>query len=160
MLHRTRFEQEYFPVFQKPYNIGTTIWSPLASGVLTGKYNDGIPEDSRLNQPGYEFLKKKLEQQKQDGTLDKIKKLSEWSAEKLDASMTQLALAWCVKNKNVSTVLLGATKEEQLIENLGALALLERWKPEYMEEIETILGNKPEAYFGFGGQGWRGFHII
>lgn len=160
MLHRTRFEQEYFPMFQKPYNIGTTIWSPLASGVLTGKYNDGIPEDSRLNQPGYEFLKKKLEQQKQDGTLDKIKKLSEWSVEKLDASMTQLALAWCVKNKNVSTVLLGATKEEQLVENLGALDVLTRWKPEYMEEIETILGNKPEAYFGFGGQGWRGFQTI
>lgn len=160
MLHRTRFEQEYFPIFQRPYNIGTTIWSPLASGVLTGKYNNGIPEDSRLNQPGYEFLKNKLEQQKKDGTLDKIKQLSEWAEENLGASMTQLALAWCVKNKNVSTVLLGATKEKQLRENLEALDIVKKLNVDHMEEIEAILGNKPESYFGFGGSGWRSFNTI
>lgn len=160
MFHRTRFEQEYFPIYQRPYNIGTTIWSPLASGVLTGKYNDGIPEDSRLTQPGYEFLLAKLEEQKADGTLAKIKKLSEWAAEKLNCSMTALALAWCIKNENVTTVLLGATKESQLVENLGAIAVAKKLTSEDMKTIEEILSNKPEAYFGFGGDGWRGFDTI
>ena len=160
LLHRQRFEQEYFPLYQKPYNIGTTIWSPLASGVLTGKYNNGIPKDSRLTQPGYEFLQKKLEEQRQDGTLDKIRQLSDWSAETFGASMTQLALAWCVKNKNVSTVLLGATKEEQLKENLEAIDLVKKLTKEHLEEIDRILQNKPEAYFGYGGQGWRSFNSI
>lgn len=155
MFHRQRFEQEYHPMYKAPYRMGTTIWSPLKSGILTGKYNDGIPEDSRLNQPGYEFLKKELEACKANGTLDKIRQMTDFAKRELDCSMTQLALAWCLKNPNVSTILLGATKPSQLEENLGALEVAKRLTDAHLAEIESILGNVPEVYSGFGGGGWQ-----
>ncbi len=155
MFHRDRFEQEYHPMFQAPYNLGTTIWSPLKSGILTGKYNKGVPEDSRLNQPGYEFLRKELEHCKENGTLDKIVAMSDLASKRFGCSMTQLALAWCLKNPNVSTVLLGATTASQLEENLGSLNVAVKMSDQDMLDIEAILANTPEVYSGFGGGGWQ-----
>ena len=132
--------------------MGTTIWSPLMFGVLTGKYNNGIPKGSRMTQKGYEWLKERLKQQKADGTLDKVEKLTAF-AEELDCSMTQLALAWCVKNPNVSTVLLGATRLRQIEENLGALGCHPVLNEERMNCINGVLGNAPASYQGFGGSG-------
>ena len=158
--HRERFEQEYAPLYNAPYNIGTTIWSPLGSGILTGKYNNGIPEGFRMTQKGYEWLHSFLAQFKKDGTLDKIAKLTEFAKEELDCSMAQLALAWCVKNSNVSTVLLGATKPSQLEENLVALDVVQKMTGAHMAQIDTIMNNKPTSYQGFGGSGPRELHTI
>ena len=155
MFHRERFEREYAPLFQAPYKIGTTIWSPLLSGLLTGKYNDGIPAGSRLTQRGYGWLKGELERRREEGVIDKVKALSTLADTRLGCSMTQLALAWCLKNTNVTTVLLGATKPEQLEENLAAVSVAARMDDEDMRAIEEILGNAPDAYSGFGGSGMR-----
>ena len=135
--------------------MGTTIWSPLASGFLTGKYNDGIPEGSRLTQKGYEWLIDILESRKEKGLVETMKKLADFAGANLDCGLAQLALAWCVKNPNVSTVLLGATKPQQLEENLKCLPVVGRLTPEHMAEIDKILGNKPKGYFGYGGKGMR-----
>lgn len=151
MFHRERFEKEYFPMFQPPYNMGTTTWSPLASGLLTGKYNESIPAGSRLTAPGMEWLVKRLELWNSNGTIAKTKKLEEYAKAELNCSLGQMALAWCVKNKNVSTVLLGATKPEQLVENLGAIAVARRMTVAHMKDIDQILGSKPDDYLGFGG---------
>jgi voltage-dependent potassium channel beta subunit len=160
MFHRTRFEQEYHPLYKHPYNIGTTIWSPLLSGILTGKYNDGIPDDSRMTQAGYEWLKDDLQRYQNNGTLQKIRELTQYAQDTFGCSMTQLALAWCVKNPNVSTVLLGATKIAQLEENIGALAVVEKLTTKHMADIEKILANRPDAYMGYGGKGMRSFKTI
>ena len=160
MFHRERFEQEYFPLYREPYKLGTTIWSPLMSGMLTGKYNDEIPEGSRLTQPGYEWLKKMLDRRRADGTIDKIRELTAYAGEQLDCSMTKLALAWTIKNPNVTTVLLGATKVAQLEENLGAVEVARKLTDEHMEAIGKILDNAPEAWSGYGGAGMRAFNTI
>ncbi|CAE7480832.1 KCNAB2, partial [Symbiodinium microadriaticum] len=141
MFHRERFEEEYHPLFRQPYNIGTTIWSPLASGLLTGKYNDSIPEGSRLSVQGYSWLQDRLKQWHSEGKIDKVKKLSDFAQTKYGCTVGQLALAWCVKNRNVSTVLLGATKPDQLRENLGAIAVAKKITDDDMKEIDQILGN-------------------
>lgn len=149
MMHRERFEKEYYPLFRAPYNIGTTIWSPLASGLLTGKYKDGkAPEGSRVAQKGNEWLQGILKEWQESGKLAKVDTLSEYAKEKLSCSTSQLALAWCIKNKNVSTVLLGATKVEQIEDNLKSIQVAEKLTDENMKEIEEILGNKPDAYWG------------
>ena len=127
---------------------------------MTGKYNSGIPAGSRLTQKGYEWLKDGLEKLKKEGTLDKIATLSQYAKEHLQCSMTQLALAWCVKNPNVSTVLLGATKTSQLEENLGAMAVVPRLTTDHMKAIDKIMGNKPETYHGYGGRGMRDLNTI
>ncbi|KAF3035168.1 hypothetical protein E8E11_005052 [Didymella keratinophila] len=141
--HRERFEKEYAPLYEK-FQYGTTIWSPLASGLLTGKYNEGIPEDSRFA-TNKDFFKKTVEELKSEegqAKIEKVKKLTK-VAEKLGASTSQLALAWAAKNPHVSTVILGASKVEQVHDNCAALKLLPKLTPEVMEEIEGILGNKP-----------------
>ncbi|KAJ4342977.1 hypothetical protein N0V87_000695 [Didymella glomerata] len=141
--HRERFEKEYAPLYEK-FQYGTTIWSPLASGLLTGKYNEGIPEDSRFA-TNKDFFKKTVEELKSEegqAKIEKVKKLTK-IAEKLGASTSQLALAWAAKNPHVSTVILGASKVEQVHDNCAALKLLPKLTPEVMEEIEGILGNKP-----------------
>ena len=160
MFWRERFEKEYFPMFQQPYNIGTTIWSPLKSGLITGKYNDGIPEDSRMNQKGYEWLQKRLESFQKDGSIDKVRTLTTYAKEKFGCSVAQLALAWCLKNKNVTTVLLGATKVSQLEENLGSLAVAKQMNTEHLKEIENILGNKPDSWGGPNGSGPRALETL
>lgn len=148
--HRERFEVEYATIFQQ-FKYGTTIWSPLSSGLLTGKYNDGIPEDSRFA-TNTAFFKNTIEGlQREDGKakIEKVRKLTK-VAEKLGGSVSQLALAWAAKNENVSSVILGATKVEQIHDNCKALALIEKLTPEVMEEIEGILQNKPAPTPTFG----------
>lgn len=132
LLHRERVEQEYAPLYDT-YGMGTTIWSPLASGLLSGKYNDGVPSESRLAQPGYEWLRDAVLEN--DGSrLEKVRRLAPIAAE-LDVSMAQLAIAWCLVNPHVSTVMLGASKLEQLEQNLTALALLPRLDADVLKRI-------------------------
>ena len=130
------------------------------SGILTGKYNDGVPEGSRLTQPGYEWLQQVLAQHRSVGVIDKVRKLSAFATDTLQCSMTQLALAWCLRNPNVSTVLLGATKVSQLEENLGAIEVARRLTPAMMDQIDEILDNRPAAYGGYGGSGMRGLDSL
>jgi len=148
--HRERFEVEYATIFDQ-FKYGTTIWSPLASGLLTGKYNEGIPNDSRFaTNPA--FFKSTIEElQSEDGKakIEKVRQLTK-IAERLGGNVSQLALAWAAKNENVSTVILGATKVEQIVDNCGALKLLDKLTPEVMEEIEGILQNKPKPTPTFG----------
>jgi aryl-alcohol dehydrogenase-like predicted oxidoreductase len=138
MFERHKMEMDYLPVFQN-VGLGTTIWSPLAAGFLTGKYNEGIPEDSRLAITGFEWLKDRW---LQDEKLKKVKKLTEL-AKKLNVSLAALAIAWTIKNPHVTTAILGATKTEQLEENLKALDVANILTADIMEEIEKILQNKP-----------------
>lgn len=139
IFNRQKMENEYLEVF-KNVGLGTTIWSPLASGLLTGKYNNGIPEGSRLSIPGFEWLK--------DKTLadEKLQKVQAYQqvADELGCSMAALSIAWCVKNPNVSTAILGATKKEQLFENLKALEVLPKLTEEVMNRIDDIFGTKPK----------------
>jgi voltage-dependent potassium channel beta subunit len=142
MFHRVRVEVEYARLYDV-IGLGTTIWSPLASGILTGKYSDGIPDDTRMNLPGYEWLRKHLEGEKGRHEVAKAAELASM-AEELGVTMPKLALAWCLKNPNVSTVILGATRLDQLTENLGALEVVELLSDEVMGRIDEILDNKPE----------------
>jgi voltage-dependent potassium channel beta subunit len=132
LFERTRVEVEYARLYRE-IGLGTTIWSPLASGLLTGKYNDGIPADSRFNLPGYEWLKAHLTQDR----LDKVRQLG-LIAQDLGASLAALALAWTVKNPNVSTAITGASKVEQVHENFKALEVLPKMTDEVMAKIEEI----------------------
>jgi len=142
MFHRYRFEVEYGRLYDT-IGLGTTIWSPLASGLLTGKYNDGIPEDSRMNLPGYEWLRKMLTSDEGQKRLQSVKELVP-IAEELGTTMPRLALAWCLKNPNVSTVITGASKVSQVEENMKALDLVPQLTDDVMEKIEAVLDNKPE----------------
>ena len=160
MLHRERFENEYFPIFNAPYNIGTTIWSPLSSGLLTGKYNDGVPDGSRATVEMYGWMREKLEQAREDGHMDRVRKLADYAEAEFGCTVAQLALAWCLKNQNVSTILLGATKEDQLKENLGCISVALSIEDRHMEAIEEILGNKPDDWMGPGGTGTRTLHTL
>lgn len=139
MFHRERFEVDYAPLY-KNFGLGTTIWSPLASGLLSGKYNNGMPEDTRLNLKGMDWIK---DIWITDEYIAKVGNLAALAAE-LGTTMPCLALAWCAKNPNVSTVILGASKVSQLTENLKALDVLPLLTTDVMEHIETILGNKPK----------------
>lgn len=135
MLHRERFEVEYEPIY-KNFGLGTTIWSPLASGLLSGKYNNGMPSDNtRLQRQGLDWLR---EQALQEVKLAKVRQLTH-IAQNLDISMPVLALAWCLKNPNVSTVILGASKLTQLTENLKALDAVPLLTTEIMEAIDKVL---------------------
>ncbi|MDG2537026.1 aldo/keto reductase [Dyella jiangningensis] len=136
LLHRERVEQEYAPLYDA-YGMGTTIWSPLASGLLTGKYNDGVPSDTRLSQPGYEWLREAILEQGGD-RIEKVRRLVPIASD-LGVSMAQLAVAWCLVNPHVSTVMLGASKLEQLKHNLEALDVLPRLDAQVMKRIEQAL---------------------
>ena len=139
MFERTKLEKDYLLLF-RDYGLGTTIWSPLASGLLSGKYNNGISTDNRLHIEGMDWLKERTlgEASKIDKTIQ-LSKL----ANEMGTSLAKLAIAWTVKNPNVSTTILGASKKEQLIENLQALDVVKMLTPEIMDKIETILNNKP-----------------
>ncbi|HTC01443.1 MAG TPA: aldo/keto reductase [Ferruginibacter sp.] len=138
MFERNKVENEFSEIY-KTVGLGTTIWSPLASGLLTGKYNDGIPKNSRLGLKDTGWLKEKLYV---DEKIKKVKKLTEL-ADKLGVSTAALSIAWCIKNPNVSTAILGATKKQQLLDNLKALDALAKLTPEVMEKIEKIMQTKP-----------------
>ncbi len=142
MLHRDRVEHEY-AVLYDDIGLGTTIWSPLSSGLLTGKYNDGIPEGSRTTVPGYEWLRDRVEDEKALADLVKVRALVP-IAEELGCTLAQLALAWCLKNPHVSTVITGASRPEQVVENMKALAVVDQLDEGVMARIEAILDNRPE----------------
>jgi len=150
MFEREKMEKEYLTLF-RDYGLGTTIWSPLASGVLTGKYSSGVvPAGSRFSLEEMANLKKRMfdsvEGQKRVKLADDLKPI----AAELGVPLSNLSIAWCLKNPNVSSVILGASKKEQLVENLGALKVVDQLTPEVMERIEKVLGNKPVAP-----QNWR-----
>lgn len=138
MLVRHKVEVEYAQIY-KTVGLGTTIWSPLASGVLTGKYNDGFVENTRLSILGMDWLKDSALQRE---NIEGAKALTTFAKE-LGLSLPVLSIAWCLKNPNVSTVILGASKTTQLTENFQALDAMEVLTPEVMEKIETILNNRP-----------------
>ena len=148
MFHRHRVEVEYAPLYDE-LGLGTTVWSPLASGLLTGKYDDGVPEGSRLSLPAYGWLRDQLAPEWKR-RVAVSRRLADVAAE-LDCTRAQLAIAWCLANDDVSTVILGASREEQLVENLGALAVAERLTPDVLERIESILDNRPQPE-----KDWRG----
>jgi len=169
MFHRRRFEAEYQPLYAAPYRLGTTVWSPLAGGLLTGKYGGGggeegrsgeaggvvVPPGSRLADPAFAWLRARLEEWREDGKLAAVGALAEFARAELGCSVAQLAVAWCLKNENVSTVLLGATKPEQLRETLAALDVAPRLTAEHMSRLDVLLGSKPPPYEGYGGHGAR-----
>ena len=138
MLHRERVEKEYLPLYRE-IGLGTTIWSPLASGLLTGKYNRGTPPGTRASLPGYEWLREYVLTPQ---NIEKVKQL-EPTAKSLGCSLAQLALAWCLKNSNVSTVITGATRPEQVTENMKAEEVVQNLDQNVMDSIDGILGNKP-----------------
>ena len=142
MFNRYKLERDYLSLF-KTEGLGTTIWSPLASGLLTGKYNKEIPSNSRLNLKGYEFLKKNYNSHEGKNKIKKVIKIGA-IATRLDISMAQLSIAWCLKNKNVSTVILGATSEKQLNENLEAADYKSILDDEIMNQINGVLLNTPD----------------
>ena len=138
MFTRQKVEVEFSQVY-KTVGLGTTIWSPLASGILSGKYNKDFPSDTRLGMEGMDWLKEKNLTAER---IDVVKKLSALATD-LDMTLPVLGLAWCLKNPYVSTVILGASKEYQLTENLKSIDAKEKLTAEVMEEIELILSNKP-----------------
>jgi voltage-dependent potassium channel beta subunit len=137
LLHRERVEQEYAPLYAQ-YGMGTTIWSPLASGLLSGKYNDGMPTDGRLAQPGYEWLREAILEQGGD-KIAKVRRLAPIAAD-LGVSLAQLSIAWCLANPHVSTVMLGASRLEQLEQNLDALEVVAKLDAGVLKRIDEALG--------------------
>lgn len=143
MFCRDRFEIEYARLYSE-IGLGATIWSPLASGLLTGKYNAGVPADSRLNLPGYEWLRDAVLGGDGGSNIEKVKKLSAVAGD-LGATLPQLALAWCLKNPNVSSVITGASRAAQVRENMKAVEVAGKLDAGIMERIEGILKNKPKS---------------
>jgi len=138
LFHREKIEKEFSMIYET-VGLGTTIWSPLASGLLTGKYNDGIPKKSRLALKDMDWLK---DQWLTKDNLKKVERLGKL-AKQLDMSTARLSIAWAINNENVTTAILGASKKTQLTENLKAIEDKERLTPEIMEKIDGIMKNKP-----------------
>jgi len=138
MFERFKMEQDYLPVFRN-VGLGTTVWSPLASGFLSGKYLEGIPEGSRLSFETFGWLRDRW---LQDVKIEKLRKLMTLANE-MGVSMASLAIAWTLANPNVTTTILGATREEQLLENLKSLDVVNLLTGNVMNSIEGILENKP-----------------
>ena len=136
LFHRNRVEKEYW----RPYEvagIGTTIFSPLGAGLLSGRYNDGIPADSRVNLPGYEWLKNRLMSEKGQKQLAAVRELSKLATD-IGTTMPRLAIAWCLKNPHVSTVITGASRVEQVVENMEAINVLPLLTDDVMSKIDSI----------------------
>lgn len=143
MFRREKVEEEFARLYDE-IGLGTTIWSPLASGLLTGKYNDGVPKGSRLSLEKYDWLREKLlETESGRQKLQKIEKLSK-IADEAGIPMPQFALAWCLKNPNVSTVITGASKPKQVQQNMKAIEVVDKLTADIMNQVEEVLDNKPE----------------
>jgi voltage-dependent potassium channel beta subunit len=138
LFERNKLENEFLMVF-KTVGMGTTIWSPLASGLLSGKYNDGIPEGGRFGLTGFDWLRDRW---MKDDMLNKVRGLSSLANE-LGISMAQLSIGWCIKNPNVTTAILGATRKEQLLENLGSIEAMHKLDDNVMKRIDEIVQTKP-----------------
>ncbi|KAG2022519.1 hypothetical protein CC2G_000260 [Coprinopsis cinerea AmutBmut pab1-1] len=144
MFHRERPEKEYDPIYRN-YGTGTTVFSALAQGLLTGKYNEGIPENSRFATHGFlSKTVKELQTPQGQEKIRKVRELTKLAKEELNTTPTALALAWVARNPNTSTVILGASSPQQVLDNLEALKVYPKLTPEIMEKIEKILGNKPQ----------------
>lgn len=143
MLHRERVEREYARLYRDDIGLGTTVWSPLASGILTGKYKAGVPDGSRMSLPDYEWLREAVLESDRGKQNLRRAQLVEPVARELGASPSQLAIAWCLANPHVSTVILGTSKIAQLRENLGALKFVPLLTPEILGRIDDLLGNRP-----------------
>jgi voltage-dependent potassium channel beta subunit len=139
MLTRRKVEVEYSQIY-KTVGLGTTIWSPLASGYLTGKYIDQKPDDTRLMRDELNWLAEKTFTEENNSKVKALKSL----AEEIGISMPHLGICWCLKNPNVSTVILGASKEDQLIQTLKSKDYLHLLSDEIMNKIELILNNRPQ----------------
>ena len=135
LLHRERVELEYAPLYGE-CGMGTTIWSPLASGLLTGKYNEGVPADARLAQEGYTWLQRSVLGDSASGRVERARKFTQ-VANELGVVPASLAIAWCLRNPHVSSVILGATKKEQLLQNFGALELVDRFEQSAWDRVEA-----------------------
>ena len=138
LFHREKMESEFLKIF-RDIGMGSTIWSPLASGLLTGKYNNGIPAGSRMSIPGFDWLKEKVIVEEKIAKVKKLKPI----AEKLGSNLASLSIAWCIKNPNTTTAILGATNKDQLKQNLEALKLLPLLSEDVLNEIEDIVQTKP-----------------
>jgi voltage-dependent potassium channel beta subunit len=136
LFNRKRVEEEYSRLYED-IGLGLTTWSPLASGLLTGKYLNGIPEGSRASLPGYDWLRSELTDKARNAKVRQLKTL----ADELGASLSQLSLAWCASNPHVSTVITGASRVEQLQENLGALDVIDRLTDEVLDRIDSIMSD-------------------
>jgi aryl-alcohol dehydrogenase-like predicted oxidoreductase len=141
LFKRERVELEYARLYET-VGLGTTIWSPLASGILTGKYENGIPEGTRITLKGYEWLRERFLSPEGQAKIAKAKELR-LLAESHGLKLSQMSLLWCLKNPNVSTVILGASTLDQLRENLSALDHKEKMTDDLMQKIENIVKNKP-----------------
>jgi aryl-alcohol dehydrogenase-like predicted oxidoreductase len=152
MLYRDVFEVQYAPLYDH-FGMGTTIWSPLAGGILSGKYNDGTaPAESRYATTTMDFLQKKFQtlfgEENRAKTTAMLQGLGTLAGE-LDATQAQLCLAWAIKNKDVSTAMFGASRVSQVEDNLKAVEVMDRLTPEVLERIEGLLNNKPDTAFNF-----------
>lgn len=145
MFRRDKIEKEFLPLYDE-VGLGTTIWSPLASGLLTGKYVDTVPGDSRIHLKSYEWLKDIILGEEGKKKNAKVKKLIP-IAEELGITMPEMALAWTLKNPNVSTVITGASKPEQVKQNMKALDAVEKLTDDVMKKIEDVLDNKPQPEY-------------
>jgi voltage-dependent potassium channel beta subunit len=143
MFSRQKFEVEYHRLYHNDIGLGTTIWSPLASGLLTGKYNSKLKEKTRINLSGMEWLKDKITGEDAQSKIEKVSQLKK-IASKIGITLPQLALNWCMFQPHVSTIILGASKESQLKENLNAMLTFKKYNENVNESIEKILNNKPE----------------
>jgi voltage-dependent potassium channel beta subunit len=141
MFHREKVEREFAPLYDT-VGLGTTVWSPLASGLLTGKYNDGDPGGTRISLKNYDWLREQFESNEARSRLAKVKELAK-VADDLDTTLPRFALAWCLKNPRVSSVITGASKPKQVRENMKAGELVSQLTDEVMQRIEKILQNKP-----------------
>ncbi len=141
MFHREKVEGEFARLYDE-IGLGATIWSPLASGVLTGKYNEGIPPGSRMSLKGYEWVRKRFESDEGLRRVERVKQLMP-IAKEIGATMAQRALAWCLKNRHVSTVITGASNPEQVAENMLALDFVAAITGDIMDRIEAVLDNRP-----------------
>jgi voltage-dependent potassium channel beta subunit len=133
LFHRSRVEEEYAPLYDR-LGLGLTTWSPLASGLLTGKYKQGIPDGSRGSLASMSWLKASLVDTAKNEAVAELETI----AKELGGTVSQLAIAWCTKNPNVSTVILGASKLSQLEENLGALKLVPKLSPDVLRKIDSL----------------------
>ena len=147
MFHRERIESEYAHLYDE-IGLGTTIWSPLASGLLTGKYNQGIPSGTRVTLEGYEWLRSQFEDEEAVQHIAKVGELMN-IADDLGVSVAQMALAWTLKNPHISTTITGSSKPEQIIENMKAIDIVSQLDDDVMDKIETILDNKPAGPHDF-----------
>uniref|UniRef100_A0A8C7RK98 NADP-dependent oxidoreductase domain-containing protein n=1 Tax=Oncorhynchus mykiss TaxID=8022 RepID=A0A8C7RK98_ONCMY len=139
--HRDKVEVQLPELYHK-IGVGVMTWSPLAGGLISGKYNDGVPEDSRAAMKGYVWMKDRIFSEEGQKQLAKIKELHPL-ADRMNCTLSQLAIAWCLRSERVSCVLLGITNTDQLQENLGCIRVLSQLSPQTVAEMDALLGNKP-----------------